>query len=66
MRTRIHLITALILAGALLWPSQAGAQLTRTGASAGFNPEPLSLVDFKKAFNGDTGKVRLVVMFSPT
>lgn len=66
MKTRIHLITALILAGALLWPSQAGAQLTRTGANAGFNPEPLSLVDFKKAFNGDTGKVRLVVMFSPT
>ena len=66
MKTRIHLMTALILAGALLWPSQAGAQLTRTGANASFNPEPLSLVDFKKAFNGDTGKVRLVVMFSPT
>ncbi len=63
MKTRNHLITALILAGVLLLPTQAGAQL---GASAGFNPEPLSLVDFKKAFNGDTGKVRLVVMFSPT
>lgn len=63
MKTRIHLITALILAGALLWPSQARAQLS---TNAGFNPEPLSLVDFKKAFNGDTGKIRLVVMFSPT
>ena len=63
MKTRNHLMTALILAGVLLLPSQAGAQLS---ASAGFNPEPLSLVDFKKAFNGDTGKVRLVVMFSPT
>lgn len=63
MKTRIHLITTLILAGALFGPSQASAQL---GANAGFNPEPLSLVDFKTAFNGDTGKVRLVVMFSPT
>ena len=63
MKNRIRLITALILAGALSWASQAGAQLN---TSTGFNPEPLSLVDFKKAFNGDTGKVRLVVMFSPT
>ena len=63
MKTRIRLITALILAVALSWASQASAQFS---TSAGFNPEPLSLVDFKKAFNGDTGKVRLVVMFSPT
>lgn len=63
MKTRIRLITALILAGALSWASQASAQFSTSG---GFNPEPLSLVDFKKAFNGDTGKVRLVVMFSPT
>ncbi len=63
MKTRNHLMTALLLAGGLLWSSPVGAQL---GANAGFNPEPLSLVDFKKAFNGDTGKIRLVVMFSPT
>ena len=63
MKIRIRLMTALILAGALSWASQASAQL---GAYAGFNPEPLSLVDFKKVFNGDTGKVRLVLMFSPT
>ncbi len=66
MKTRNRFMTALILAGALLWSSQAGAQLAQTGANASFNPEPLSLVDFKKAFNGDTGKIRLVVMFSPT
>ncbi|MCY3772299.1 MAG: hypothetical protein OXG98_09810 [Gemmatimonadetes bacterium] len=63
MKTHNRLMTALILTGALSWASQAGAQLS---TNAGFNPEPLSLVDFKKAFNGDTGKVRLVVMFSPT
>ncbi len=56
-------MTALILAGTLTWASQAGAQLN---TNTSFNPEPLSLVDFKKAFNGDTGKIRLVVMFSPT
>ena len=61
MKIRTRFMTALILAGALSWASQAGAQ-----AGAGFNPEPLTLVDFKKAFNGDTGKVRLVLMFSPT
>ncbi len=63
MKIRTRFMTALILAGALGWASQAGAQV---GASASFNPEPLTLVDFKKAFNGDTGKVRLVLMFSPT
>ncbi len=63
MKIRNRFTTALILAGVLLWASQAGAQLN---TNTSFNPEPLSLVDFKKAFNGDTGKVRLVVMFSPT
>lgn len=63
MKNRLHLMTALILAGTLTWASQAGAQLN---TNTSFNPEPLSLVDFKKAFNGDTGKIRLVVMFSPT
>jgi hypothetical protein len=56
-------MTALILAGALLWSAQAGAQIRQ---NTDFNPEPLTLTDFKKAFNGDTGKIRLVVMFSPT
>ena len=63
MRTRNRFMTALILAGALLWTSQAGAQIA---ANSSFNPEPLTLADFQKAFNGDTGKVRLVLMFSPT
>ncbi len=63
MKIRTRFVTALILAGALSWASQAVAQVS---TSASFNPEPLTLVDFKKAFNGDTGKVRLVLMFSPT
>ncbi len=63
MKNRLSLLTALFLAGALLWSSPAGAQLRQDSE---FNPEPLTLTDFKKVFNGDTGKVRLVLLFSPT
>ena len=63
MKNRLSLLTALFLAGALLWSSPAEAQLRQDSE---FNPEPLTLTDFKKVFNGDTGKVRLVLLFSPT
>ena len=63
MKPHNRFMTALILAGVLLWSSQAGAQIRQ---NTDINPEPLTLADFKKVFNGDTGKVRLVLMFSPT
>ena len=63
MKICYRFMTALAVAGALLWSSPAGAQI-RDNAS--FDPEPVSLTDFKKVFNGDTGKVRLVLLFSPT
>lgn len=63
MKNSSRFLTALFLAGALLWSSPAGAQLRQ---NADFIPEPLTLTDFKKVFNGDTGKVRLVLLFSPT
>jgi hypothetical protein len=63
MKITYRFMTVLVLAGALLWSSPAGAQLRD---NANFNPEPVSLTDFKAVFNGDTGKVRLVLLFSPT
>ncbi len=63
MITTYRIMTMLVLAGALLWSTPAGAQLRD---NTKFNPEPVSLIDFKEMFNGDTGKVRLVLLFSPT
>ncbi len=63
MNTLQRFMSALILAGVMLSSARADAQI---GTNTGFKAEPVSLVDFKKTFNGDTGKIRLVLMFSPT
>jgi len=58
-----YVFSALVLLGSMLWVQPAAGQL-RTDFQ--FETAPVSLTEFKKQFNGDTGKVRLLVMFSPT
>lgn len=56
-------MTTLLVTGALLFLSPASAQLRQNN---NFNSEPISLTNFKNLFNQDTGKARLVLLFSPT
>ena len=63
MLFNIRLVTSLVLVKVLIFSFSINAQyLDRTN----FSTSPITLVDFKNAFNGDNGKVRLVILFSPT
>ena len=63
MLFNIRLVTSLVLVKVLIFSFSINAQyLERTN----FSSSPITFVDFKNAFNGDNGKVRLVILFSPT